>query len=262
VLLATALAAQHRLALAEEVQAAAPQTGLGPAGSATGDEPGLPAAAARRQLLAEPFGSLPAPWASLSAVLEGGAELDGRAGSTALRVHVPVASRYGAVDARLLLSFDGEGLEAVEPELLLRAIPARLAGGRGALGLSAGLSPRMDGPDPLMVLGGGLMGGYLARLWMVRGYLGARGEILRRSTPVAFEAEVALGLRLAYGLQPQVEACLVVDMEQELSVVLRPGLRYWPRDWVGIGLSGDLWVAGERAPAGALRLDLVFQALE
>ena len=39
----------------------------------------------------------------------GAARVDGEAGWTALRVHVPVASRYGAVDARLRIKLDDEG---------------------------------------------------------------------------------------------------------------------------------------------------------
>ena len=225
----------------------------------------LPAAAAARRFLVEPVGGLPAPWAALSAVLDGGTLVDWSEGWTSLRVHVPVASRYGAVDAHLTVTYDGEGFVGVEPELWLRAIPLRLVdGGRGALGVAFGVAPGMTGPNPRMDLTGGLMGGYLGSWWFARALLGVRGEVLQLEDPPTILGQVAGGLRLAHGLRPQIEVDVSgpADEEGEPALVLRPALRYWPAAWIGIGASGDIGVLGPQAPWGALRLDIVLQAME
>jgi len=226
----------------------------------------LPAAAALRRHLAEPVGDLPAPWVALSAVVDGGSRIDGDEGWMALRVHVPVARRYGAVDARLRLALDADGFVGIDPEFWLRAIPVRLVdGGRGAFGVALGVAPSMDGPVPLLTLTGGIMGGFLGESWFARGFLGVRGEVLELTEPLEILVTAAAGLRLLRGqLRPQLEVDLVAPAEEnaEVSLALRPAFRYWPAEWIGIGVSGDAWVLGPASPWGAVRLDVVFQALE
>lgn len=225
----------------------------------------LPAAAASRRLLAEPTGDLPAPWAALSATVEGAARVDGEAGWTGLRVHVPVASRYGAVDARLRVRLDDEGFVGIEPELWLRALPLRLVdGGRAALGVALGAAPAMVGSDPILTLTGGVVGGYLGRSWFARAVVAVRGEVLERRAPVEILGTAAAGLRLAHGLRPQLEVDLAGPAAEggELALGLRPALRYWPADWIGIGVAGEIWALGPDAPWYMVRADLVFHALE
>ena len=232
---------------------------------AAGEGGTLPAAAATRRLLAEPVGDLPAPWAALSAVVDGAARVDGSDGWAAVRVHVPVARRYGAVDARFRIRLDDEGFVGIEPELWLRAIPLQLVdGGRAALGAAIGLAPAMIGPDPILTLTGGVMGGYLGRTWFARGLVGVRGEVLERGEPVEVLGTVAAGLRLAHGIRPQLEIDLLGAAEEEgtFALGIRPALRYWPAPWIGLGVAGDIWPLGPDSPWYMVRADVVLHALE
>lgn len=231
--------------------------------AAEGDDDSLPEAAARRYHLVEPIGPWPAPWAALSAVIDGGSALDGAVAWTAVRVHVPVIRRYGAVDFRLDARFNGEEFISLGPEVTLRGLPLRLAGGRGALGFALAMTPGMKGPDPTMVLGGGITGGYLGRRWFTWAYAGVLGDVLQGHA-VEIAGLVAAGLRLPYGFRPQLEVEVVGEARQrgDVRLALRPALRYWPAEWVGIGLSADVWLLGPEPISSSLRLDLVFHAME
>lgn len=219
---------------------------------------GTPLAAARRRHLVEPLGLAPSPWIALAGVIDGGVDVEGEAGWTALRVHVPVAAEYGAVDARLVGHFDREGLISFGPELGLRAVPLQLADGRGVLGVSFTLLPLMSGLDPVMHLGGGLMGGYLGERWFSWAHVGVRGEVLQRGRP-ELRATAGGGLRLPHGLRPQVELEYrhVLHRNGEPSLAVRPGFRWWPTEYLGIGVSADVWVVGEELERSSLRLDIV-----
>lgn len=247
-----------RLALAEEARGDAQLS------ADEDDVDDAPTAAARRWLHAEPVGSAPSPWIALSGTYDMGVAVDGDTAWTALRVHVPVARRYGAVDVRLAADLDREGLESLGPEFVLRGVPLRLADGRGGLGFALSMYPRMQGFDPLLTLGGGIMGGYLGQWWFAWAHLGVRGEVLQRGYPELLST-VGFGLRLPYGLRPQVEVDLLWETRHngELSLALRPALRYWPSEAVGIGISADLWLMGDDGiETSAIRLDLVFHAME
>ena len=244
-------------------QALAEEAGTeGPAAESPADER-LPDAAARRYTLVEPVGPWPSPWAALSAVVDGGATLDGELGWTAIRARVPIYRRYGAVDFGLEARFNGEEFIALDPELVLRAMPFRLAEGRGAIGLALSLEPGMLGPDPTMTLGGGFMGGYLGNSWFFRAYLGVRGDVIQ-GRAVEIVGHLAAGLRLNHGFRPQLEVDVIGEAHRngEVMLALRPALRYWPAEWIGIGISGDIWVLGPEIITSGLRLDLVFHAME
>lgn len=239
----------------------------GPSESASsGAEPGrepLPAMAARRYRLVEPIGFWPSPWAALSAAVDGGATLDGELAWTAIRVHVPVINRYGAVDFRLEACFNGERFISLDPELVLRGLPFRWAEGRGVLGFALSMASGFLGDEPTMRLGGGLVGGYAGRWWFIRAYVGARGDVLQ-GLAVEVVGHLGLGLTLPHGFRPQVEVDVIGEAERggEVSLVVRPALRYWPVGWIGIGLSGDIWALGPELASSALRLDVVLQAQE
>jgi hypothetical protein len=224
-----------------------------------------PLAASRRWHLVEPLGTSPSPWIALSGAYDMGISFDGEAAWNGVRVHVPAARHYGAVDIRLLATWNDSGLDALGPELTLRGVPLRLANGRGALGFSIALFPRMRGGDPLLTVGGGLMGGYLGRRWFARAFVGAQGEVLQgRREDVEILGTAAAGLRLPHGLRPQVEVDLAWEARREgdSTLAVRPGLRWWPVEWLGIGVSADLWVLGPGIETSALRLDLVAHAME
>ncbi len=228
-----------------------------------GSDDALPEAAARRYFLVQPVGQWPSPWAALSAVIDGGATLDGALGWTGIRATVPVYHRYGAVDFGLEARFNGEEFIALDPELVLRAMPFRLAEGRGPIGFSFTLQPGMIGPDPTMTLGGGILGGYLGRIWFFRAYVGVQGDVIQ-GRAVEIVGHIAAGLRLRYGFRPQLEVDVVGEAQRrgEVTLAIRPALRYWPAEWIGIGLSGDIWVLGPEIITSGLRLDLVFHAME
>jgi hypothetical protein len=236
-----------------------------PAGAEEQGAAPAPASAAVRWHLVEPLGPSPSPWIALAGAYDVGFAVDGEAAWTAARVHVPVARHYGAVDIRLLATWNDSGLDALGPELTLRGVPLRLANGRGALGFSIALFPRMRGGDPLLTVGGGLMGGYLGRRWFARAFVGAQGEVLQgRREDVEILGTAAAGLRLPHGLRPQVEVDLAWEARREgdPTLAVRPGLRWWPVEWLGIGVSADLWVLGPGIETSALRLDLVAHAME
>lgn len=248
-----------RLARAEEARdSASPPTDE----SGTDDE--IQMASARRWLQAEPIGSAPSPWIALSGTYDMGVAVNGDTAWTALCVHVPVARHYGAVDVRLAADLDRDGLDSLGPELVLRGVPLRLADDRGALGFALSMYPQMQGLDPLMTLSGGIMGGYLGQWWFAWAHLGVRGEVLQRGYP-ELQSTISVGLRLPHGLRPQVEVDVLWETRRngELSLALRPALRYWPSEAVGIGLSADLWLMGDDGiETSAIRLDFVFHALE
>lgn len=249
---------ESRPALAEEGRQVSPD-----AADADADSE-LPLAAARRWPIVEPLGWAPSPWIALGGAYDMGVAVDGETAWTAIRVHVPVARHYGSVDVRLVADLDGEGLEALGPELVLRGVPLQLAGGRGTLGFALAMFPRMQGLDPLMTLSGGIMGGYLGQWWFAWAHLGVSGEVLQKGYP-ELRSTTAVGLRLPYGLRPQVELDVnwVTRPSGEVTLVLRPALRYWPSDVVGIGLSADLRLMGQSGiETSAIRLDFVFHALE
>jgi len=244
-----------RSALAEESQYVLPS------GAETD---GLPLGAARQWVHAEPVGPAPSPWIALSGAYDMGIAVDGDTAWTALRVHVPVARHYGAVDVKLAADFDRDGLDALGPELVLRGVPLRVAHDRGTLGFALSMFPQMQGLEPLLTLRGGVMGGYLGNRWFAWAHLGVRGEVLQRSYPELL-GTVAMGLRLPHGLRPQIEVDVAWETRRsgELSVAVRPALRYWPSEFIGIGLSADLWVVGhDGIETSAIRLDLVFHAME
>jgi hypothetical protein len=224
----------------------------------------LPLGASRRWPLVEPLGPSPSPWIALSGAYDMGVATDGEAAWTGVRVHIPVARHYGAVDIRLVGTYDDGGLDALGPELALRGVPLRLAGDRGVLGFSVSLFPRIEGEDPLMTVGGGLMGGYLGRRWFARAFLGAQGEVLQRRDGLDLMGSAAAGLILPHGLRPEVEVDVSWEVLRsgDVAVVVRPGLRYWPVEWLGIGLSADIWALGPGVETSAVRLDLVAHALE
>ena len=193
-----------------------------------------------------------------------GAAVDGETAWTALRVHVPVARHYGAVDVRLIADYDREGLDTLGPELVLRGVPLRLAEGRGALGFALAMYPRMEDFDPLLSLRGGIMGGYLGQWWFAWAYLGVRGEVLQGGYPELLGTASA-GLRLPHGLRPQVEVDVAWETRRsgEVTLALRPALRYWPSEAIGIGLFADLRLLGQEGiETSSIGLDLVFHALE
>lgn len=227
--------------------------------------PDLPDAAARRWPLVEPLGGAsPSPWVALAGAYDMGLSVDGETSWNAVRVHFPVARRYGGVDVRLLATWDPGGLDEIGTELTLRGVPLRLADGRGVLGFSITVVPQMRGRDPLLTLGGGLMGGYLGRLWFVRAFVGTRGEVLQRLDDVEILGTVAAGLRLPHGLQPQVEVDVAGEARRsgDVTLIVRPGLRWWPVEWLGIGLSADVAALGPGLETSAIRLDLVAHAME
>jgi hypothetical protein len=227
--------------------------------------PALPDAAARRWHLVEPLGgSAPSPWIALAGAYDMGLSVDGETSWTGVRVHFPVARRYGGVDVRLLATWGARGLDEIGPEVTLRGVPLRLAGGRGALGFSITVFPQLRDGDPLLNLGGGLMGGYLGRLWFARAFAGVRSEVLQRLDGVEVLGTVAVGLRLPHGLQPQVEVDVAGEARRsgDVTLVVRPGLRWWPVEWLGIGLSADVPALGEALETTAIRLDLVAHAME
>lgn len=225
----------------------------------------LPDAATRRRDLVEPLGGgAPSPWIALAAAYDMGVAVDGATSWTAVRVRFPVARRYGGVDVRLLATWDGEGLDEIGPELTLRGVPLRLAGGRGALGFSISVFPQLRGTEPLLALSGGLMGGYLGRRWFLRAFAGARGEVLQRLGGVEVLGTVAAGLRLPHGLEPQVELDVAGEARRsgDVTLVVRPGLRWWPVEWLGLGLSADVPALGQPLEATAIRFDLVAHPME
>jgi hypothetical protein len=237
------------------------------AGPALAEEatPDLPDSAAQRRQLVEPLdGAAPSPWIALAAAYDMGVAIDGATSWTAVRVRFPVARRYGGVDARLVATWGGEGLDQIGPEITLRGVPLRLAGGRGALGFSISVFPQMHGTEPLLTLGGGLMGGYLGRLWFVRAFAGARGEVLERLGGVEILGTVAAGLRLPHGLRPQVEIDVAGEARRsgDVALVVRPGLRWWPVEWLGVGVSADVQALGQPIETSAIRLDLVAHPIE
>lgn len=223
----------------------------------------LPEAAARRWHLVEPLGGAPSPWIALAGAVDGGATVDGEAGWSAVRVHVPVARHYGAVDARLLATFDDEGLDTLGPEIVLRGVPLRFSEGRGALGFSLTFVPGIRELEPTIDLGGGLMGGWLGRRWFAWSHVGVRAEVLQRSRP-ELRATLGTGLRLPHGLRPQLEAELRWELhpQGDPAFALRPGFRYWPSEWIGIGVSADIWIVGPGIETTAIRLDVVGHPLE
>lgn len=257
---AIAVIAWPRGASAEEARSSEPPPNE--AQPVAGEED-LPAAASRRYHLVEPVGPWPSPWAALSAALDGGSSLDGSEAWTAVRVHVPVYRRHGAVDVRLDARFNGDELISLDPELVLRGLPFRWAEGRGAVGFALSMRPGMTGPDPTLTLGGGLTGGHLGQRWFAWAYAGVLGDVLQGHA-VEIAGLVAAGLRLPRGFEPQLEVEVVGEARRrgDVRVALRPALRYWPADWVGIGLSADVWVFGREPIASTVRLDLVFHAEE
>jgi len=242
-----------------------PTSGTEGAATDTADEreDALPLAAARRNYLVEPTGYAPSPWGALAATYDSGVTADGHYGWSALRVHVPVARRYGVVDFRLVGDFDSDGFRSLGPEVTLRGLPLQLAGGRGVLGFAFGFYPSILGVEPLIDLGGGIMGGYLGNRWFSWAYAGVRGEVLYQES-FQIEGTFAIGLRLPHGLRPQVELDIAWEPSRlgDLNIALRPALRYWPSESIGIGVSADIWVSGPDIETTGIRLDVVGHAME
>ncbi len=232
-------------------------------GDAADEDSDLPLAAARRRFHVEPLGDAPSPWGALSGRIDGGVHVDGSEGWSALRFHIPVARRYGVIDARLIGQFDQDGLVSLGPELVLRGTPLRLAGGRGSLGFSFTFAPLMVDYEPLITLGGGLMGGYLGEHWFSWAHVGVLGEVVQRGRP-ELQATIAAGLRLRYGLRPQLEVELRSELHEygETRLIVRPGFRYWPAEFVGIGIAADIWVLGEDIEMSSIRFDVIGHAME
>ena len=70
--------------------------------------------------------------------------------------------------------------------------------------------------------------------------------------------------KLPHGLRPQVELDVAYEPSRlgDLEIAVRPALRYWPAEWVGIGISAGIWVAGPEIETSAIRLDVVGHAME
>ncbi len=151
----------------------------------------------------------------------------------------------------------------LSPEIVLRGVPLQLAEGRGVLGFSFLFTPTMRGANPLMFLAGGLMGGWLGRRWFTWAHLAAGAEILQQGKPELL-ATLAAGLRLPHGFRPQVEVDLrwVMPESDEVDLAVRPALRYWPREWIGIGVSADIWVVGPDIETSSIRIDVIGHARE
>ena len=260
-ILAAALVLAAPVGAFAEEQSPAVAEATGDAGAAEDDS--LPLAAARRRHLVEPTGHAPSPWGALAATYDSGVTADGHYGWSALRVHVPVARRYGAVDFRLVGDFDSDGFRSLGPEITLRGMPLQLADGRGVLGFAFGMYPSILGEEPLIDLGGGLMGGYLGNRWFTWAYAGVRGEVLYQES-FQVEGTFAIGLRLPYGLRPQVELDIAWEPSRlgDLNIAVRPAFRYWPAEWIGIGLSADIWATGPDLETSAIRIDVVGHAME
>ncbi len=223
----------------------------------------LPLGATRRWILVEPLGLAPSPWIALSASLDAGVTVNGQKGWTAVRVHIPVARHYGAIDIRLVAELSGDGLDSLGPEFTLRGAPLRLAQGRGSLGFAAMLTPQMRGTEPVLTVGGGLMGGFVDRRWFTWAFLGVRSEVLQRGHP-ELVSTISAGLRLPYGLRPQVEVEIIWESchRGDLALVVRPGLRYWPARFIGIGLSADIRTLGDEISTSAIRIDIIAHPAE